>query len=169
VLTVEERKERRKIKARKYVADYRRRHPERLWDVTHPERASEIRKNAPSNTKAARAERMRNWRRNNPERNAATALKGRPVRLKALRDWRQRNKEKMRAACAAYDALKKRALPAWADRSAIEKIYLECPPGMEVDHVIPLRGKLVCGLHVPENLQYLTPAENRSKGNKWHP
>jgi len=47
----------------------------------------------------------------------------------------------------------------------IKKFYNECPPGMEVDHIIPLNNPHVCGLHVHWNLQYLTPDENRKKSN----
>lgn len=57
--------------------------------------------------------------------------------------------------------------PPWADMSLIEAFYLQCPLGYEVDHVIPLRGEFVSGLHVIDNLQYLTCQENRTKSNKY--
>jgi hypothetical protein len=58
-------------------------------------------------------------------------------------------------------------IPRWADRKEIARIYRERPPGMHVDHIIPLQGKNVCGLHVEQNLQYLPGVENTSKGAKW--
>jgi 5-methylcytosine-specific restriction endonuclease McrA len=56
-----------------------------------------------------------------------------------------------------------------AQQTEINGIYRFCEifTAFEVDHVIPLRGKTVCGLHVPNNLQALTVAENRKKGNKY--
>ena len=57
--------------------------------------------------------------------------------------------------------------PPWADLKKIDQIYADCPEEMTVDHIIPLRGKLVSGLHVHNNLQYLTPKENCSKSNRF--
>lgn len=57
--------------------------------------------------------------------------------------------------------------PKWADRNAILDIYDKCPDGYVVDHIIPLKGKLVSGLHVANNLQYLTPEANTAKSNNY--
>ena len=62
----------------------------------------------------------------------------------------------------------KRATPKWLTPHQIEEmvqIYKNRPEGHEVDHIIPLQGVNVCGLHVPWNLQYLTIKANRSKSN----
>lgn len=74
---------------------------------------------------------------------------------------------KANACNAKARAIRLHALPAWADLEAIEKVYVEAArKNMHVDHVIPLRGKVVCGLHVEENLKLLTAEENLKKGNR---
>lgn len=57
--------------------------------------------------------------------------------------------------------------PKWAKLSIIEDIYQCCPEGCHVDHIIPLQGDNVCGLHVETNLQYLDARDNLSKGNRF--
>lgn len=66
------------------------------------------------------------------------------------------------------------ATPAWADLDAIKALYAEsrrltAETGVkhEVDHIIPIRGKRVCGLHVPWNLRVITKAANARKHAKF--
>lgn len=59
--------------------------------------------------------------------------------------------------------------PKWADLEAITEFYRNRPKGYHVDHIYPLNGQYVCGLHVLENLQYLTAEENLKKSNFYVP
>jgi 5-methylcytosine-specific restriction endonuclease McrA len=52
-------------------------------------------------------------------------------------------------------------------QKGIKEFYDNCPIDMVVDHIIPLCGKKISGLHVIWNMQYLTPKQNSKKGNKW--
>lgn len=65
-------------------------------------------------------------------------------------------------------------LPAWSDHDRMVQIYKSARDKQaltgvvhHVDHIVPLQGQNVCGLHVHENLQILPAAENYSKGNRF--
>lgn len=96
-----------------------------------------------------------------------TAPEGRARRIAAGLAWAKRYPEKNAAKVAQYKASKLQRIPLWADLDAIGQVYAEAQQkGLEVDHIYPLRGKLVSGLHVENNLQLLTKSENSSKGNR---
>lgn len=86
-----------------------------------------------------------------------------------MRIWRTENPRKNTAYVRAYNLRKQMRTPAWSERKAILEFYYLCPPGHEVDHIIPLKGRLVSGLHVLGNLQYLTTSENCKKSNYFDP
>jgi hypothetical protein len=98
--------------------------------------------------------------------------------------WKTRNRESMlakqakykrthgRAICNAATAKRQAAqlqrVPSWADLKAIKSFYETAKDlGLAVDHVIPLQGKLVSGLHVQSNLQLLSKSENSRKKNNF--
>lgn len=102
--------------------------------------------------------------------------------LASTAKWRENNKEKIAAYaaryhaaapakalanCRKYQAGKMNRTPEWADMDAINLFYENRPEGFHVDHIIPLRGKYVSGLHVENNLQWLSASENLRKGNRW--
>lgn len=84
--------------------------------------------------------------------------------------YRALNPGKELAKNRKYALAKRNAVPIWLTKQQINemtRIYENCPVGYEVDHIVPLQGKNVKGLHVPWNLQYLTISENRKKSNKY--
>lgn len=92
---------------------------------------------------------------------------------------------KKKATAAAMPALKRhhcamrrvkftKQLPPWADSESIKLIYRQAKEATEqtgiqhhVDHIIPLTGKLVSGLHVHTNLQVVKASENLRKHNRF--
>lgn len=88
--------------------------------------------------------------------------------------WRKAHRGEKSAEWAAWYADRLQRTPPWADLKAIRKIYEEShritkETGLEhhVDHIIPMRGKLVSGLHIAENLRVLPGPENLAKGSKF--
>ena len=91
--------------------------------------------------------------------------------------WAKQNVAKVNARTARRYASKTQATPKWMspdDYWMIEQAYelaalrtkmFGVP--WEVDHIVPLRGKTVSGLHTPWNLQVVTQAENRRKSNSF--
>lgn len=108
-----------------------------------------------------------------------------------VRTWKKRNRHKVReykrdaasrlgyntAEKARREAAKIQAAPAWCDRAAVRQIYTAARTHnalnpynvVHVDHIVPLRSPLVCGLHVPWNLQLLPADENIAKSNQVWP
>ena len=90
--------------------------------------------------------------------------------------WREENPDKHSAYFAAYRTGKEQATPDWLTEDDYQKIKIiynyrdwlikTLGEPHEVDHILPLKGRTVCGLHVPWNLQILEASENRKKSNK---
>ena len=85
--------------------------------------------------------------------------------LKRTQEWRKQNLAYDAHRAKLYRMRKACQVPPWADLEKIKQIYLSCPPGYHVDHIIPLKGKIVSGLHVETNLQHLPAKENMKKRN----
>lgn len=108
--------------------------------------------------------RAKAWQANNPESVKVHAKTG-----------RQRWPHKEVAKVQRRNAAKLMAVPKWADHAAIARHYENARYLTEVtghlhhvDHIVPLRGKLVCGLHVENNLRAIPHFLNTRKGNQ-HP
>lgn len=101
-------------------------------------------------------------------------------KLNALKvhEWASKNPHKVLEQSARKRATKLKRIPCWltdSDFKEIKQIYLNAKEQSDkedkkyhVDHIIPLRGKYVSGLHVPSNLRILLAEENLVKSNKFN-
>lgn len=85
-----------------------------------------------------------------------------------LLEKNKKYKEENEGYSTAFNSRNRKRMPKWANKEKILAIYKEAKEkGLEVDHIIPLNSKLVCGLHVHNNLQLLTSVENKRKQQKF--
>lgn len=155
---------------REHVAEYRRSryvpHPRTpKTDEEKKQYKRDWHQQAYANKREQLLEASKQWRDKNSQRRRQSAV-----------EWREKNPQKH----AVYEALRRSqrlmATPKWVNTDEINTVYVKCQElnavwgtNFTVDHYIPLKGKLVCGLHVWENLQLLDSGDNSEKHNKWDP
>ena len=122
-------------------------------------------------------ERKNEWYENNREA-VINRAKTRPAeKLREYRNaWKENNIVQVRADTKARRRKHREATPPWLTRkqkTEIRQLYqiaitMTKTTGEQyvVDHIVPLRGNEVCGLHVPWNLRVITQEENLKKSNK---
>jgi hypothetical protein len=188
---------RKRKNAEKYVASREKiLERNRKWAESNPEKVRQTRERYRKENAASVRETIAGWQKKNKEKVASYTRSwrekvGKERVLADAQAYREANREKTRTAAirwqkknlgrvAAYNAAryaaKLRATPAWADLEKIAQIYIEAAElaknhgvTYHVDHVVPLRSKIVCGLHCEANLRILDAGENRSKGNRHWP
>lgn len=135
----------------------------RAWRLANPGRArvGGLAWRAANREKARETRRV--WREANPESHRVSQTK-----------YAAAHKAKYAALCRKRQADQLQRTPVWADLKKIEKVYEESrmmtlmmDEPWHVDHVIPLRGRRVSGLHVHTNLQLLPGVENVRKNNRY--
>lgn len=141
----------------------RERHNLSLVKYKATKKAQETGKVWQERNRARLTEYMRQWRNNNPDKVKANSAVSRNNNLQKIL---VRNRER--------EIAEIQAIPQWADKEKIMLIYLTAKDmsakqkiKYHVDHIVPLRGKNVCGLHVESNLQILSAKENLRKHNRF--
>lgn len=138
---------------------------DKAWREANPEREKERGKEWRQKNKEIASRKSIEWAKANPEK-----------RKDILKTWKINNPEKYRQNNSRTRLKKHCATPKWLTkehRKQINEIYLlavklsvETGTEHQVDHIIPLSGKRVRGLHVPWNLRVIPAKDNRLKSNK---
>lgn len=111
------------------------------------------------------------WARENPQCKINWVLRNPETRKAVSAKYQKENSSYYNQYARLYSANKTKARPSasteWDD-FVIDQFYdIAKKRGLEVDHIIPLKHKNVCGLHVPVNLHLLTRNANAKKSNKF--
>ena len=106
------------------------------------------------------------------EYNAQRWHNNKPREQARFKSWAAKHTAEQAARQSSRRCLRLQAMPKWVCQKSIKTVYslkanLQKARGIiyHVDHIIPLKHKLICGLHVPWNLQILTAGENSKKKN----
>ncbi len=133
----------------------------RAWNAANPDRVKAYQKRYYDEHKEERNAKLKEWGERNADR----------LQTK-IDEWWKKNPGRRSAYSSARRARERQATPLWADMEAILVIYDECVRitletgiGHHVDHIVPLAGKTVCGLHVQTNLRIIPAEENLRKRN----
>jgi hypothetical protein len=142
----------------------------RLYRLNNIKKVKEINRLYYLKNKKTRKEKIKLYILNNKEKRIETNrlynLNNKEKKREYNIKYKLKNPHIQKAILAKRRAAKLKATPKFANLEKIKEIYKNCPKGYHVDHIVPLQGKEVCGLHVEWNLQYLTPSDNHSKSNK---
>ena len=125
-------------------------------------------------------ERSRQWALNNPDKRAISITKWREENREqhnaGNREWNSKNKDIKAALSGKRRSAKLNRTPKWLTADDIEHMQalysvaamIQRESGVEyhIDHIIPLQGKFVSGLHVPDNLRVIPAVDNLKKSNK---
>lgn len=165
----------------------------RVWRAKNPEKQTAICKTYNEKNRDKRSAYAKQYRKDNPEKVKELGkawAKQNPEKIKAygqkaVKAWLERNpeypsnfykanKERYIAASARRRAAQESATPSWltaVDKAMIQEMYdvsearyIQTGIKHHVDHIVPINGKNVAGMHVPWNLQVITAHENLSKG-----
>lgn len=120
------------------------------------------------------------WREENREKSRIASRRWQANHIEKFKAdhaaWRRRNSHLRSAKQSLRKAIKLKATPMWANDFFIKEAYHLASIRTKimgfkwhVDHIVPLKSKLVCGLHTEQNLQVIPAAKNISKHNRYWP